>query len=85
MTNTTKEIVSNYQNEAIKEIVVVEKSKAKKKKVIKDEIQQNVINEFEERCKRILEDRVGSGLDVKSKKCKKCNMKHFEDTQNCRP
>ena len=56
--NTTIEIVSN---EAEKESDVLDKSKVKKKKVTKDEIQQNIINEFKEDCKSILGDRVGSG------------------------
>ena len=55
------------------------KSKPKKKKLTKDVIQQNIIEEFESDYRNILDDRINSGLDLKSKQCKKCEYETFSE------
>ena len=50
------------------------KSKPKKKKLTKDVIPQHIIEEFEY---DILDDKINSGLDLKSKQCKKCEYETF--------
>ena len=55
------------------------KSKTKKKKITKDMIQQNIIEEFESDYRNILDDRINSGLDLKSKACKRCDYETFSE------
>ena len=59
--------------------VTPEKQKPKKKKLTKDEIQQSIITEFEDDCKKIYKDRTNSCLDMTSKKCKKCDYETFSE------
>ena len=66
-----KEIITksiNKEPESVKE-----KPKGKKKKLTKDIIQTEIIEEFKKDGNRILEDRNDLGRDVYSKKCKKCD------------
>ena len=52
---------------------VKEKPKAMKKKLTKETIQFNIIEDFKKDAEIILEDRNDFGCDVLSKKCKKCD------------
>ena len=55
------------------------KSKPKKKKLTKDVIQQKIIEEFESDFRNILDYKINSGLDLKSKQCKKCEYETFSE------